>query len=82
VGGISVPFLAQGKAFVIPRHEASTYVFHLGGTTRLSNLKHRHKALCKKNRQFARFLARPDIRAIARSTGLVANEIEEPRAAP
>jgi hypothetical protein len=64
VGGISVPYLEIGAARMLTRQEVIPYVFHLGGTTRLSILRHRPKALRRKSRQTAAFLKRPEIRRI------------------
>jgi hypothetical protein len=64
VGGISRAYLEAGRARLLPPDEVIPYVFHLGGTTRLSNLDHRKKAKRKKARQHAAFLRRPEIRPV------------------
>lgn len=64
VGDISLPYLEAGRARLLSREEVLPYVFHLGGTTRLSNLQHRRKASKKKSRQTEAFLRRPEVRRV------------------
>lgn len=54
----------SGRVGVLPREEAIPWAFHMGGTTKLENLDHRPTARRRKDRQFERFLARPEIRAM------------------
>lgn len=56
VGELSVPFVESGKAAILQQEEACRYVYHLGGTTKLENLRHRKKASEKKERQYKKFL--------------------------
>ena len=64
VGGLSIPYVEAGRAGFLAREEACRYVFHIGGTTRLTNLQHRKKAQRKKDHQFKEFLGKEEVRRV------------------